>query len=336
MGGAQLAAGQTPMLEPPQTSFRRWAQLWTAKAQEPARVAELPIWTGVFDGGDPLLSERPLDWTRDTWGTCHGVTLVLPTPTEPLLTNVPAVFHARVDDVLLTALALAVAQWRQRRGHDQQRSILVDLEGHGRQEQLVGTVDLSRTVGWFTSIFPVRLDVGGADLDEAFAGGPAVGQALKRVKEQLRVAPDHGLSFGLLRYLNPETTTILAELPAAQIVFNYLGRFTVSEAADWAMGPGGGVGGSVTPDLPMSHSLEINAWTEDQLNGPQLHASWSWPGELLTEEAVRELAQSWFQALDALAAHAATPHASGRTPSDMALVSISQEDIDELETEWTT
>ncbi|MGH3564524.1 MAG: amino acid adenylation domain-containing protein [Pseudonocardia sp.] len=336
MGWAQMAAGQTPMLERSGTSFRRWAQLWTAKAQDPARVAELPVWTGILDGGDPLLGERPLDWARDTWGTYHEVTLVLPASAEPLLTSVPAAFHAGVDDVLLTALALAIAQRRRRQGHGKQRSVLVDLEGHGRQEQLVGGVDLSRTVGWFTSIFPVRLDVNGIDLDDALAGGQAAGQALKNIKEQLRVAPDHGLGFGLLRYLNPRTATILTELPTAQIIFNYLGRFTVSGTTDWAMVPDCGLGGGTDPDLPMSHSVHINAWTEDQPSGPQLHASWSWPSELLTEEAVRELAQNWFQALEALAAHAATPHAGGHTPSDMALVSASQEDIDELEAEWTT
>jgi amino acid adenylation domain-containing protein/non-ribosomal peptide synthase protein (TIGR01720 family) len=336
VGWAQLTAGQTPMLEPPQTSFRRWAQLWTAQAHDPARVAELPIWTVTLDGGDPLLGDRPLDWARDTWGASHEVTVVLPTSAEPLLTSVPAAFHARVDDVLLTALALAVVQWRQRQNHHQQRSVLVDLEGHGRQEQLVGAVDLSRTVGWFTSIFPVRLDLNGIDLNDALAGGPAAGQALKQIKEQLRTAPDHGLGFGLLRYLNPETTAILTELPAAQIIFNYLGRFTVSGTVDWAMVPDSGVGGDVTPDLPMSHSLNINAWTEDQPNGPQLHASWVWPSELLSEKAVRDLAQNWFQALDALITHASKADAGGHTPSDMALVSVSQEDIDELETEWTT
>jgi amino acid adenylation domain-containing protein/non-ribosomal peptide synthase protein (TIGR01720 family) len=335
-GWADLSAGQTPRLEPPQTSFRRWAQLWTAKAQDPARVAELPVWTETLNGGDPLLSERPLDWARDTWGTSHEVTLVSPTPAELLLTSVPAAFHARVDDVLLTALALAIAQWRQRQGHDKQRCVLVDLDGHGRQEQLVDAVDLSRTVGWFTSISPVRLDVSGIDLNEALTGGRAASQALKQIKEQLRVAPDHGLGFGLLRYINPETTAILAELPTAQIMFNYLGRFTVSDTANWAMVPDSGLGGGAAPDLPMSHSLHINAWTEDRPTGSHLHASWSWPSELLTEQAVRELAQSWFQTLDALAAQTNRTDTGGHTPSDFPLAGLSQQELDDLAMEWTT
>jgi non-ribosomal peptide synthase protein (TIGR01720 family) len=185
-------------------------------------------------------------------------------------------------------------------------------------------------VGWFTSIFPVRLDVTGIDLNDALTGGLAAGQALRRIKEQLRVAPDHGLGFGLLRYLNTETTAILSELPTAQITFNYLGRFTVSGTTDWAMSPDYGLDGGTAADLPMSHTLNINAWTEDRPNGPQLHANWSWPGELLAKQAVRQLAQSWFQALDALTVHTSMAGAGGRTPSDFPLAGLSQQELDDL------
>ena len=84
--------------------------------------------------------------------------------------------------------------------------VLLDLEGHGREE-VFADVDLSRTVGWFTSLYPVRLDAGGLDLEEALAGGPALGRAVKTIKEQLRAVPDKGLGYGLLRYLNCETAS---------------------------------------------------------------------------------------------------------------------------------
>jgi hypothetical protein len=110
-----------------------------------------------------------------------------------LLMAVPAAFHARINDVMLGALAVAVADWRRARGHEgTDGSVLVDLEGHGR-EPMAGGIDLSRTVGWFTSLFPVGLDVGPIDIDEALAGGPSMGRALKRVKEQLRAIPFQGL-----------------------------------------------------------------------------------------------------------------------------------------------
>ena len=155
--------------------------------------------------------------------------------TAALLTRVPAAFHGGINDVLLTGLALAVADWCRRRGRGAaSTAVLLDLEGHGREE-VFADVDLSRTVGWFTSLFPVRLDPGALDLDEALAGGPALGRALKLVKEQLRALPDHGLGYGLLRYLNPRDRARSSPAAAPQIGFNYLGRFAARrERADWA------------------------------------------------------------------------------------------------------
>ena len=92
----------------------------------------------------------------------------------------------------------------------------------------VGGVDLSRTVGWFTSVHPVRLELGGVDPVGVRAGGPAAGEVLKRVKEQVRGVPGDGLGYGLLRHLNPVTAAVLQDLPEAQIAFNYLGRFPTS------------------------------------------------------------------------------------------------------------
>ncbi|MGH3873694.1 MAG: amino acid adenylation domain-containing protein [Pseudonocardiaceae bacterium] len=335
-GGAQVAVGAAPVLQACPTSFRRWAQLLAAQAHNPIRVHQLAAWAATLRGADPPLGQRALDPAQDTVGTCRELWLALPTPTEPLLTEVPAALHAGVDDVLLCGLALAFASWRRRQGHhDGPGCLLVDLEGHGRQEQVVTGVDLSRTLGWFTTLHPVRLDVGGIDLGEALAGGPAAGQALKRVKEQLRSVPDHGVGFGLLRYLNPETAPILAGLATPQIAFNYLGRFAVPDATDWAIVPDSVVlrGGRVDAALPASHGLEINAWTQDRPGGPQLHVSWLWPAGLLSENAVRELAQSWFQALDALTRYAACPSAGGYTPSDFPLVGLSEEELDDLATE---
>ncbi len=129
-----------------------------------------------------------------------------------------------VNDGLLAALALAVSRWRELRGGTTDRSVLINLEGHGREESTVPGADLARTVGWFTSLYPVRLDVSRADLADAFDGGISAGSALKAVKEQLLAVPDKGIGYGLLRYLNDETAPALASLPTPQIGFNYLGR----------------------------------------------------------------------------------------------------------------
>src|SRR6185295_10252744 len=109
---------------------------------------------------------------------------------------------ARINDVLLTALALAIQKWLEQRGRDHQQPVFVDVEGHGR-EDIFSAVDLSRTVGWFTHVYPVCLNA-------APGGWQQPGRALKVVKEQLRQVPDNGLGFGLLRYLRPESSAELS------------------------------------------------------------------------------------------------------------------------------
>ncbi|MEV7085112.1 amino acid adenylation domain-containing protein [Streptomyces sp. NPDC093085] len=329
---AAAVAGRGP--EPVGTSLRRWAERLTELAQEPERLAELPFWTGVLEGPDPLLGLRPLDQDRDTAGTVRHLTLTLPPErTEPLLTTVPAAFHGGVNDVLLTALALAVADWRRRTGRGESMSLLVDLEGHGR-EDITGGADLSRTVGWFTTLHPVRLDPGTPEWAGLWAGGPEAGRAIKRVKEQLRAVPDQGIGYGLLRHLNPTTAPVLAALPTPQIGFNYLGRLETGADADWAAAPGTeGLGGGADAAMPVPHALEINAVTQDGPGGARLGAVWSWPAALFSEADVADLAGTWFRALDALAAHAARPGAGGHTPSDLTLVSLTQDEIDAFEDE---
>ncbi len=331
--GGAVADDRAVALAPIGTPLRRWAEITTADAHRPDRIAELPHWTDRLTGPDPALAGRPLDPVGDL-ATVRRLTLHLPADrTAALLTTVPAAFHAGVNDVLLTALALAVTDWRRRRGTDTP-PVLLALEGHGREEQIHPDVRLSRTLGWFTSVFPVRLDLGPIDLADALTGGPDAGTALKRVKEQLNAVPDHGLGFGLLRYLNPETAAALAALPSAQISFNYLGRFAVAtnQDAPWTPVPGAGVlAGGYDAEMPVApYTLEINAFTEDYPDGPRLGVTWAYPGALLDDASVAELAEGWFAALGALAGHAAAPGAGGFTPSDFPLVPLAQDDIDAL------
>ena len=248
----------------------------------------------------------------------------------PLLTSVPAAFRAGVNDVLLTALAVALRCWRERRGLGDPAAVLIDLEGHGREE-LTADLDVSRTVGWFTSTYPVALRPGTSDP----TNGPALSQALKAVKEDLRRLPDHGLGYGLLRHLNPHTQTELRPARTPQIGFNYLGRFTApgTDETPWTPAPEFGVIGSgADPGMPLGHALELNALTEDHPEGPRLITHWSWPSELFTESEVHELAALFSQALHTLANP--TTHPGTLTPSDLPLISISQPEIEQLETHW--
>ncbi|MFJ6902841.1 amino acid adenylation domain-containing protein [Streptomyces griseoluteus] len=320
------------------TPYRSWARLFAAQARTPERERELPLWEGVLSTPDPRIGHRPLDAERDTAEHTRTITTRLDARwTGPLLTTAPAAFHAGVDDVLLTALALAIRAWREDRGtgRTDDTAVLVDLEGHGR-EQLADHIDLSRTVGWFTSLYPVRLDPGpGRVLDPGRFDATLIDRAVKLIKEQLRAVPDHGVGYGMLRHLNPATRDRLtAEAP--QIGFNYLGRYASSaeDSGDWEVLPDGGQPRSQDPDMPVHHVVDINAHTEDRPDGPVLVTRWAWPGDLLKEEDVADLADAFARALRAVAEHAEQPDAGGYTPSDLPLVSLDQAQIDRLQNKW--
>ncbi|MFF9352750.1 amino acid adenylation domain-containing protein [Streptomyces sp. NPDC014734] len=330
-----VRAGAPVRLERSGTSLRQWARRLEAAARAPERLAELELWTEILGTPEPLLGDRAPDPARDLGAAARSLTLTLPAAvTQPLLTSVPGVFHARINDVLLSGLAAAVGAWRRRRG-TAAGPVLVDLEGHGREEIVPGT-DLARTVGWFTSLYPVRLDPGRPDWDDVLAGGPELSRVVKLIKEQLRALPDNGMGFGLLRHLNPDTAPLLAGRAGPQIGFNYLGRMAASEGSevrDWDLVADAETPAGHDPRMPMTHALVINAVTEDHADGPRLTATWNWPDGLLAEPDVRELAEGWFATLTALVVHSEAPDAGGHTPSDLSLVSLSQDEIDDLEAE---
>ncbi|WP_425549150.1 amino acid adenylation domain-containing protein, partial [Allokutzneria multivorans] len=277
-------------LAPVGTSFRRWARLL---AEEAPRRTDLDTWRAIVKDVEPLPGMN---------GTESGsLRLVLPVEdTEPLLGVVPGRFHAGVQDVLLAGLAMAV-----------RRAVLVEVESHGRHEDVIAGTDLTRTVGWFTNVYPVRLDVG---------SDPDVGRIVKRVKEDLRAIPDHGLGYGLLRHLNPGTA---AELTAsADIAFNYLGRFETDARTDTVTDT------EVEPDdAPTSNPIELNAFTEDTVNGPRLVATWSWRGIALSRDDIAELAEAWFAALRRITAEGT----GGLTPSDVPSARVDQRQIERIE-----
>jgi amino acid adenylation domain-containing protein/non-ribosomal peptide synthase protein (TIGR01720 family) len=324
----ELGAGRQPRLAPVATSFRRWAHLLAAET--PARRAELPMWTQALRAPQVALApRRPV-----AEGTPIRV-LRRPLPPEQtgaLLTAVPAWCRGRTDDVLLTALAAAVRHCGVRRGDGGQAdgALLVDVEGHGRHE--LGGVDLSRTVGWFTTVHPVRLDLGALDPAQILAGDAAAGRALKLVKEAMRAAPDAGLGYGLLRHLDAQAGAELAALPGPVVGFNYLGRLGGGAGGDWQPVPGGFRGGGT--EAAPRYQLSLDAYVEDGPQGPVLTAEWGWPAGELPDDTVVELVDLWQAAIDALISYTARSGAGGLTPSDLPLVSLSQADIERLEADW--
>ncbi|HKR49076.1 MAG TPA: amino acid adenylation domain-containing protein, partial [Pseudonocardiaceae bacterium] len=193
--------------------------------------------------------------------------------------------------------------------------VVLDLEGHGREELFEG-VDLSRTVGWFTTIFPVAVEL--PDQRDW-------GVTLKSVKEQLRAVPRRGLGYGALRYLTETTGVDSAAAP--QISFNYLGQF------DWpATGDGlyhrvrGGLDADASPDSIRTHLLDIVGRVERKC----LELTWYYSRELHDDATVARLAEAMIQALHEVVAHCARPGVGGRTPSDFPLARLDQSAVDRL------
>ncbi|WLI79036.1 amino acid adenylation domain-containing protein [Kosakonia sp. H02] len=319
-----IVAGTSPQPLSAGTSFRAWACALSQEAL--SRASELAHWQAVLNKPDRLLTSRPLDGVTDQIATSDSLQVELPAEyTQPLLGSVPTLFHAGINDVLLCAFALAVNEWRQ----GSQNDVLLDVEGHGREE--LPNTDLSQTVGWFTCMYPVRLAPGAAQ-----PGDPrSLGNALKRVKEQLRQLPGNGLGYGLLRYVNSQTRPVLAQLPQAQMGFNYLGRMTAGEEREWHVAKEASLLDTrADASFALPHALSLNAVVEERPTGPVLVANWSWATALHSEETVSVLGKYWFRWLKALSQLSSVPDAGGFTPSDIPLVSLQQEGLSKLQAKW--
>jgi amino acid adenylation domain-containing protein/non-ribosomal peptide synthase protein (TIGR01720 family) len=335
----QVQAGETPSLAPVGTSMRRWSH----GLRERDRSSEIDLWTSILDGPDPLIGSRPLDPTIDVEASVGTVTVdVPPAVTRSLLTTLPTAVHGSVGDGLLAAAALALVSWRRQQGSARQEGTvaadaLITLEGHGREENAVPGAELSRTVGWFTTVYPVRLDLAGIDVDDALAGGRAAGQSVKAVKEQLRAIPDHGIGYGMLRYLGVEGAS-LSQYGSPQVSFNYLGRVSTSDGTqDWLPVAGSReLGGTQNHTMPVASVIDINAAVEDGPDGPHLTATFTYPAGVINEDEVAGFAELWRRGLEGLAAYTSLPGAGGLTPSDVPLVSVSQQQIESWEERFPT
>ncbi len=327
-GWSQHRAGQQVVLPVPGTPFARWASLLVEHAYRSHVVAEADTWRQIAAMPAALPAVCPESDTQTTAGNL-SVFLDVET-TRILLGEVPAAFHAGIHDILLIAFALAVAEFL----GNGETPICIDVEGHGRDEELAADVDLSRTVGWFTAKYPVALEVVGLSWAQVAAGDAKLGAVIKDAKEQLRAVPE-GLNYGVLRYLNSEVDL---EGPDPVIGFNYLGRqgaTTADTSGDaWQICWDGlaHISPGVKPPIPLTHTLMLNAGTIDTDIGPVLGGAWMWAPSALNQAQVNRLSQLWFEALAGICAHVQSG-GGGLTPSDIA-AGLSQEQIDELQRQY--
>jgi non-ribosomal peptide synthase protein (TIGR01720 family) len=309
----QLRAGQEVRLPAKTTSYQEWARRLHEHARSEALATEAPYW---LDERRREAVRLPVDHAGAENSVCSSAQVWMSLDEEEtrrLLQEVPSAYRTQINDALLAALAQVLSRWA---GGG---PLLVDLEGHGREELFEG-VDLGRTVGWFTTIAPVLLEVE----DE----GADPGRWLRSVKEQLRRMPRKGIGHGLLRYLSGDAAVEegLMRQPGAEVSLNYLGQF--GGRSGWM--PLGTRGLPTGPQRSgvgrRAHLVEIEAAVEDG----RLRACWTYSQAVHEEGTVNELAQGFAGALRELIAHCCSPEAGGLTPSDVALAGLDQAMLDRL------
>ncbi|SEO53048.1 non-ribosomal peptide synthase domain TIGR01720, partial [Nitrosospira multiformis] len=286
-------------------SYEAWAGRLQGYAHEHAE--ELAYWRSLT-GAPVTLPCDNFDGASFVRQQCDAVLKLGKAPTHALLKQAPAAYRTQVNDLLLTALGSALCRWS---GH---KKILVDLEGHGRED--LYDVDLSQTVGWFTSLYPVMLDPSG-DLD----------QRIKRIKEDLRRIPNRGVGYGLFKYHGTlEQREILASLPKPEVVFNYLGQFDASfdESALWTLAAEP-VGDLTDENAPLSHDISISGHVYEG----ELQLTVSYSDTRYHKSTIQALINTYRTELETLIAHCISG-IQGITPSDFPLAPITQQELDSL------
>jgi non-ribosomal peptide synthase protein (TIGR01720 family) len=309
----QLSEGQEAKLAQKTTSFKRWAELLMSYAQSSEARREMSYWHGELSKD---FAGLPVDHVNaeNVEASARTVSVSLtPEETHALLHEVPAAYRTQINDALLTALAQALWLWTK------QPRALMELEGHGREDVLEG-VELSRTVGWFTTAFPLALKV---------ESKGDIGEDLRRVKEQLRAIPGRGLGFGLLRYMTEgyESAERLRGSIRPEVSFNYLGQLdqALDEGSAFGLAKES-IGPTHSGRAMRTHLLEVEASIIDG----QLQVVWGYSENMHRRQTVESLAHDYICSLRKLIAHCRSGEARGFTPSDFPEARLTQKDLDRL------
>ncbi|AKV65522.1 non-ribosomal peptide synthetase [Microcystis panniformis] len=311
----QQLENHKPLQLPPKTSsFKTWAEELQNYAKTPEFYAQFKYW---LNREFPSICPLPLDRQGEAQSNivAHAKTVsftLTEEQTRLLLQEVPQAYNTQINDILLTALVQAFGHWTGNYG------LLLDMEGHGR-ENVIESVNLSRTVGWFTSIFPVFLTL--ENLDHP-------GECLKSIKEQLRQIPNRGFDYGIGYYLNSDLTiqSPLKNYPKAQVSFNYLGQFTSHQIGEigWKLSQES-TGSIHSPLGQRSHLIAIHGIVVDG----QLDMEWQYSENFHHQTTIKNLAAAYRDSLESLINHCLSVE-GGYTPSDFPDADLNQAELDEL------
>jgi amino acid adenylation domain-containing protein/non-ribosomal peptide synthase protein (TIGR01720 family) len=308
----QISRGETVSLPATTTSFAQWSQTLATLAGSDDLQKETRYWLEPVSA-PPNLPRTAAAVGGNTEGESKLITTVLDAQhTGSLLREVHAAYHTRMEDLLLAALARAIGRWTGG------RSTLLTLEHHGR-EDVDSHVDVSRTVGWFTTLFPICL---------ALADPSDAGADLRAVKEQLRRVPRNGIGYGILRYLGDQTDRQrLSDRPQPEILFNYLGQAGLSAGEDDLLRPlEADTGQAYGPQNKRAHLIDINA----QVIDGRLTVNWQYAPAYFLASTIQKVADSYLIELVQLINHCLEVDLSRYTPSDFPLAGLQQDDLNTL------
>ncbi|WP_407882729.1 condensation domain-containing protein, partial [Scytonema sp. NUACC26] len=310
----QLVKQQPIQLAAKTTAFIDWAEKLNHYAQSEILKSELGYWLNQpWERATPLPLDFAPDAADNTLASADAVSVTLSaTQTHLLLGPVHSAYNTQINDLLLSGLVLTLSEWTRN------SAVLMNLEGHGREE-LFEEVDLSRTVGWFTSLFPVLLQL---------PPSTQLSTVIKSLKEQLRAIPHRGIGYGILRYLCAQTEVKeqLQRIPTPEISFNYLGQFDqVQSETGWNMASES-IGLAQSQEQNREHQLDISCL----VIAGKLEITIAYNRQIHQRNTIENLAQSYVQNLRAFIEHCQLEDAYGQTPSDFPDAQLNQLELDEL------
>ncbi len=306
----QTQHGEETKLPVKTTSFQYWAEKLEAYAKSENLKKEWLFWK-------ELVAIRPISLPRDfehgenTEGSAGILTTSLDArETEILLKEAPGVYKTRIDEILLTALVRAFYDWTGK------RSVFINMESHGR-EHLSEDIDLSRTIGWFTSLFPVYLDL---------LGVYEIGEMMVGVKEQLHNFLEHHLSYGVLRYLTHEDKIVetIESFPKPEISFNYLGQFNQALQKSLSFKPAGiDKGPERNPEGLRSHILDLSGIITDNC----LNIQWIYSTNFHSPQTIEKLAGYFTSELRAVIRHCLSPDLENNGKPELTTLNLAKDDL---------
>jgi len=308
----QLCVSKTVELPEKTSSFSDWSNALQSYVATDLPKSEVDYWLSlpnkdVFEIPLDFIDGRNIEESQRKLTVCLSVE-----ETQVLLKDIPQVYNTKIDDILLTAMAMTINSWT---GCN---ILSLGMEGHGR-EQIGKETDLSRTVGWFTSYFPIALR-----LDEDL-----LGDAIKSVKEQLRAIPNHGIGFGLLRYLSHDNEIVeqLGLINQENILYNYLGRIGSNDQKEATFRlTDEDCGNNHDLSAPRTHQLEIDS----MICNNQLKLDWVYSENLHQSTTIQNLANCFIEFLRELIVHCQSPAAGGVSASDFPEADLDQNDLADL------